>query len=312
MPHASAQRSCAPDLQWGHLAGRPAAVAAFAATAGWFACGCPIPVRAGDNTTMDDVPTLPGGHVVLPAVDGQSYASLRRRPTPRAERYRLGRQIRREVPRSALGTWTPWPGRPDVVQQVRAAHQGRLDSLIPVRVGRMVASPYGFLRGTAVVMAEDVARPPGHRHHAGDLRRRPPGQLRLLRLARSATSSSTSTTSTRRTRAAGSGTCAGWWRASGWPAGRTRRPRTSAQTRSRRCVAAYRERGALPRRAAAAGARLQPAGRRPAARDRHREVAAAGDRAGRQAAPGPGPATGRCPGSPSSTRAGGGSSRSRR
>ena len=96
---------------------------------------------------MDDVPTLPGGHVVLPAVDGQSYASLRRRPTPRAERYRLGRQIRREVPRSALGTWTPWPGRPDVVQQVRAAHQGRVDSLVPVRVSRMAARRTGSSGG---------------------------------------------------------------------------------------------------------------------------------------------------------------------
>ena len=38
------------------------------------------------------------------------------------------------------------------------SHQGRADRLIPVRVGRMIASPYGFLRGTAVVMAEDVAR----------------------------------------------------------------------------------------------------------------------------------------------------------
>ena len=40
------------------------------------------------------------------------------------------------------------------------SHQGRVDRLIPVRVGRMIASPYGFLRGTAVVMAEDVARLP--------------------------------------------------------------------------------------------------------------------------------------------------------
>ena len=31
---------------------------------------------------------------------------------------------------------------------------------MPVRVGRMIASPYGFLRGTAIVMAEDVARLP--------------------------------------------------------------------------------------------------------------------------------------------------------
>ena len=40
------------------------------------------------------------------------------------------------------------------------SHQGRLERLIPVRVGRMIASPYGFLRGTAVVMAEDVAQLP--------------------------------------------------------------------------------------------------------------------------------------------------------
>ena len=35
-----------------------------------------------------------------------------------------------------------------------------MDRLVPVRVGRMIASPYGFLRGTAVVMAEDVAHLP--------------------------------------------------------------------------------------------------------------------------------------------------------
>src|ERR1700724_2376811 len=40
------------------------------------------------------------------------------------------------------------------------SHEGRLDWLIPIRVGRMVASPYGFLRGAAVVMAEDVAHLP--------------------------------------------------------------------------------------------------------------------------------------------------------
>ncbi len=40
------------------------------------------------------------------------------------------------------------------------SHEGRLDWLIPIRVGRMVASPYGFLRGTAGVMAEDIAHLP--------------------------------------------------------------------------------------------------------------------------------------------------------
>jgi uncharacterized protein (DUF2252 family) len=101
-----------------------------------------------------------GGHIVLPAVDGESYASLRRRPTPRAERYALGRRLREQVPRSALGEWSPPVGRPDVVQQIMVSHEGRVGWLIPVRVGRMVASPYGFLRGTATVMAEDFAHLP--------------------------------------------------------------------------------------------------------------------------------------------------------
>ena len=40
------------------------------------------------------------------------------------------------------------------------SHEGRQDWLIPIRVGRMVASPYGFLRGTAGVMAYDLAHLP--------------------------------------------------------------------------------------------------------------------------------------------------------
>ncbi len=43
---------------------------------------------------------------------------------------------------------------------INVSHHGRLDRLIPIRVGRMIDSPYGFLRGTAVVMAEDVAHLP--------------------------------------------------------------------------------------------------------------------------------------------------------
>jgi uncharacterized protein (DUF2252 family) len=100
------------------------------------------------------------GHVVLDSVDAGSYTSLRRRPTPRAERHALGRGLRADVPRSALGEWTPPTGRPDVVQQIIESHEGRVDGLIPIRVARMVASPYGFLRGTAVVMAEDLAHLP--------------------------------------------------------------------------------------------------------------------------------------------------------
>ncbi len=109
---------------------------------------------------MTDPARLPTGHVVLAQVEGDSFVSLRRRPTSRAERYQLGRTLRSTVPRASLGDWEPPADRPDPVDQIIESHQGRLDQLIPLRVGRMVASPYGFLRGTAIVMARDVAHLP--------------------------------------------------------------------------------------------------------------------------------------------------------
>src|SRR4051812_13764553 len=100
------------------------------------------------------------GHTVLADADGGAYASLRRRPVDRAERYALGKGLRKRVPRSSLGVWAAPLGRPDPVQQIMDSHEGRVGRLVPIRVARMIASPYGFLRGTAVVMAEDVARLP--------------------------------------------------------------------------------------------------------------------------------------------------------
>ncbi|KUG56739.1 hypothetical protein AVL62_11360 [Serinicoccus chungangensis] len=100
------------------------------------------------------------GHRVLATVDSTAYASIRKRPTSRAERYAMGKALRKEVPRTSLGDWTPRPGRPDPVALIQESHEGRRSELVPVRVGRMVANPYGFLRGTAVVMADDVAHLP--------------------------------------------------------------------------------------------------------------------------------------------------------
>ena len=98
-----------------------------------------------------------GGHVVLAEADGGAYRSLRQRPVTRAERHALGKSLRKRVPRKSLADWTVPSDRPDPVDLVNVSHQGRVDRLVPIRVGRMIESPYGFLRGTAVVMAEDVA-----------------------------------------------------------------------------------------------------------------------------------------------------------
>jgi len=102
----------------------------------------------------------PRVHVVLASADSDSYRSLRRRPLSRAERFKLGRSLRQQVPRSSMRDWKAPANRPDPVKQIMHSHEGRLDWLIPIRVARMVVSPYNFLRGTAVVMANDVAQLP--------------------------------------------------------------------------------------------------------------------------------------------------------
>jgi uncharacterized protein (DUF2252 family) len=101
--------------------------------------------------------TVRRGHTVVMGADSRAFASLRHDPSPRAERYALGRRLRSRVPRTVLGDWAAPPGRPDVVEQVVQSHAGRLDWLIPVRIGRMISSPYAFLRGAANVHAHDFA-----------------------------------------------------------------------------------------------------------------------------------------------------------
>jgi uncharacterized protein (DUF2252 family) len=100
-------------------------------------------------------------HVVLASADSEAFTSLRQRSTSRPDRYRMGQELRRQVPRRSLGDWSAPASRADPVQLIIESHKGRLDWLIPVRVGRMAATPYGFLRGAAAVMAADVARLPG-------------------------------------------------------------------------------------------------------------------------------------------------------
>ncbi len=50
--------------------------------------------------------------------------------------------------------------RPSIVEHVRASNAGRLPDLVPLRVGRMLASPFAFFRGTAGLMAGDLAASP--------------------------------------------------------------------------------------------------------------------------------------------------------
>jgi uncharacterized protein (DUF2252 family) len=81
-----------------------------------------------------------------------------RTPLPtHVERHKAGRAERDRLPRGHLGRWRPNKERLDPVSLIEETHSGRLERLVPLRVGRMVTSPYAFLRGGAALMAEDFA-----------------------------------------------------------------------------------------------------------------------------------------------------------
>ena len=76
------------------------------------------------------------------------------------ERHAAGKELRRAVPRESHAEWTPWKGRPDPLKLLAASNKGRQAHLIPLRMGRMAASPFTFLRGSACVMAADLSMSP--------------------------------------------------------------------------------------------------------------------------------------------------------
>ena len=77
-----------------------------------------------------------------------------------AERMAAGKALRERVAREAHGEWSPAEGRPDPIALLVEQGKDRLQELLPVRYGRMVSSPFAFLRGSAIVMAEDLSHSP--------------------------------------------------------------------------------------------------------------------------------------------------------
>ena len=77
-----------------------------------------------------------------------------------AERFAAGKALRKKAPRSSHGEWTPDPERPDPLSILEESNRGRLENLVPIRYGRMSLSPFAFLRGSAAVMASDLAKTP--------------------------------------------------------------------------------------------------------------------------------------------------------
>lgn len=72
------------------------------------------------------------------------------------ERLQWGRSRREAVPRVAQAGFTPGRTREDPVALLVRANAGRVPELLPIKWGRMAASPFGFFRGAAPVMAADL------------------------------------------------------------------------------------------------------------------------------------------------------------
>jgi Uncharacterized protein conserved in bacteria (DUF2252) len=75
------------------------------------------------------------------------------------ERAAKGRAARAEVPRSKQAE-IELPAPRDPIALLEEQSVSRVPELVPIRYGRMVASPFAFYRGAALIMASDLARTP--------------------------------------------------------------------------------------------------------------------------------------------------------
>ena len=93
---------------------------------------------------------------VQAAMDARPPAHLH----TRRQREDIGRALRESCTRESHAEWSPPSGRADPVVILQESSKGRVARLVPIRYGRMVASPFAFYRGAAAIMAGDLAATP--------------------------------------------------------------------------------------------------------------------------------------------------------
>jgi uncharacterized protein (DUF2252 family) len=77
-----------------------------------------------------------------------------------AERAVRGKSARAEVPLESHAAFGPPADRPDPIALLEEQAKTRVPELVPVRYGRMMASPFSYYRGAALPMASDLAATP--------------------------------------------------------------------------------------------------------------------------------------------------------
>ncbi len=129
------------------------------------AVGCPssdaYPVcHVPDGDTLAVVPLVDGQGNKKGTTDVLTPTLPQTHTLSQDERRALGRQARQQTPREQQADWSPRSDRANPVELLIASSQGRVEELIPIRYGRMLASPFAFYRGAAAIMAYDLAQTP--------------------------------------------------------------------------------------------------------------------------------------------------------
>lgn len=78
----------------------------------------------------------------------------------RRERIDAGKKRRASLPRETHAEWKPSIDRKDPIEILEESNRLRIQDLIPIRYGRMLKSPFTFLRGSASLMAYDLSSLP--------------------------------------------------------------------------------------------------------------------------------------------------------
>jgi uncharacterized protein (DUF2252 family) len=78
----------------------------------------------------------------------------------RSELRTFGKSRRKSVPRNDHAPWVSPHRRQDPLDILTSQDVGRVPDLVPIRYGRMLQSPFTFFRGSAAVMAADLASTP--------------------------------------------------------------------------------------------------------------------------------------------------------
>jgi uncharacterized protein (DUF2252 family) len=76
------------------------------------------------------------------------------------ERRERGRAARQSTPRSSHAVWKPAHDRPDLSVLLQEQAKTREPDLAPIRYARMMPSPFTFMRGSAIIMANDLGGTP--------------------------------------------------------------------------------------------------------------------------------------------------------